>query len=345
MAFGTIGIYILLLSVLPKGLKSFLISPVPRNDEAKPFLKLSMATDAVSAHSSNPQNDDPLSSDQEIENYSLQLAFQPPQMLRELKLGEQLHLPSTPLEIIRVSVVPDIFVFRNFLPYDQDRQALMQEAIASGLEDAETKSGHVLHRSQSSVAWIHVVVDETELTTTTAGQQIASFMTDTVPQIFLSETLLESNRFDPETLQVAHYTKGGKFDLHHDGFGRVVTVLTYLNGVAGTWFPFAKLSEITAADKEECPPQMTLEGTRMTEGKVPGKHGIWVVGDEFEGDPPTDPHIVKVCAGDAVVFYNYELDVGYGGAPTMAWRSLHAGMPASREKWIATNWIHTDFVD
>ena len=306
----------------------------------RPFLELSTKTDAVASQSSNPHNDDPFTRDKEVDNQLAQLALKPPEVLGKLELGASLELPASPVEIVRVGVAPDIFLFRNFLPYDNDRQALIQEAVASGLEDAETKSGTVLHRTNSSVAWIHQPEDQQELS---EGQIIASFMTDFVSQFFLSEKFLESDRFEPESLQVACYTQGGKYDLHHDGFGRVVTVLSYLNGVAGTWFPFAKLSQLTAADNEECPPKMTLEGTGMVDGKVPGEHGIWVVGEEYEGDT-TDPHIVKVCAGDAVVFYNYEFDVGYG-APIMALRSIHAGMPTCREKWIATNWISSDLGD
>jgi hypothetical protein len=49
-----------------------------------------------------------------------------------------------------------------------------------------------------------------------------------------------TNVFELESLQVAHYYRnGGKFDMHHEGFYHVVTALTYVNGIAGTWFPFA----------------------------------------------------------------------------------------------------------
>jgi hypothetical protein len=41
-----------------------------------------------------------------------------------------------------------------------------------------------------------------------------------------------------EDMQVAMYDAGGGYDYHHDGFGRYLTVLSYLNGVGGTYFPF-----------------------------------------------------------------------------------------------------------
>jgi hypothetical protein len=43
-----------------------------------------------------------------------------------------------------------------------------------------------------------------------------------------------------EDLQVLQYGIGGEFVLHHDGEPRVLTVIYYLNGVGGTWFPLAR---------------------------------------------------------------------------------------------------------
>jgi hypothetical protein len=69
------------------------------------------------------------------------------------------------------------------------------------------------------------------------------------------------------------------------------------------------------------------------------------VGDEYESKDDNDnPHVVRVRAGDAVVFYNYEYNEEISG-PIMSWRSLHAGMPASQEKWIATNWFSSDLME
>jgi hypothetical protein len=283
----------------------------------------------------------------QVDNISL-LACRPPEMLHELDVGETLSLRSTPIEITRVASKPDIFVLHNLLPDPTDRAALMAEAATAGLEDAETKAGHVLHRTKSSVAWIYPALDEKS---SSAGKEVASFMTGFCTQFFLNENLLECDDYEAEdAVQIAQYTKGGRFDLHHDAYGRIVTVLTYLNGIAGTWFPFAQIiprSESADNIDDEEPPVMTLGGVGMTDGKVPGQDGVWIVGDEYESKDKDiiddNPHVVRVGAGDAVVFYNYEYNEEISG-PIMSWRSLHAGMPASQEKWIATNWFSSDLM-
>lgn len=264
------------------------------------------------------------------------LACGPPEILKELKVGDSLRLPSTPVEITRIAFEPGIFTLRKFLPFSEEREALMDEAVDCGMENAETKSGQVLHRTKSSVAWIY---DEGE----SVGQDVASFMTGFVSRLFLHEDLLSCERYEPEGVQVVRYTTGGKFDVHHDADNRVVTVLSYLNGIAGTWFPFARVAPPEATEGDEGPPAMALEGVGMTEGKNPGQDGIWIVGNEYKASDENNQHIVRVEAGDAVVFYNYEFNEE-SGAPIMAWRSLHAGMPTNHEKWIATNWIGSDLL-
>ena len=47
-----------------------------------------------------------------------------------------------------------------------------------------------------------------------------------------------------EDLQVLKYEPGGEYALHHDGYRRLATMIYYLNGVAGTWFPFAGLETL-----------------------------------------------------------------------------------------------------
>jgi hypothetical protein len=84
----------------------------------------------------------------------------------------------------------------------------------------------------------------------------------------------------------------------------------------------------------------------MIQDMVPGRDGLMVEGWD---EPPDfsaknqhdDQSVVKVQAGDAILFYNYEYEPD-AKAPFMAWRSLHAAMSASKEKWIATNWIDSD---
>lgn len=335
MAFLCIDPFLLCVLFLSTGSNSFIVPT--RHVHGNPFRLKSVSSYTIpSSHSISLQEVKGYPHNQGDDDGSLDVAILPPEMLRDLEIGESLCIASTPIEISRIAIKPDIYVFRNFLPYSEDRQALIDEATAKGMEDAETKSGHVLHRTKSSVAWISPDEDNSQ------GHAVAAFMSDFTSDVFVRKELFGSNLINIENLQIARYTLGGKFDVHHDGFGRIVTVLTYLNGVAGTWFPFAQTSEATAVDNTEHPPKVTLEGKGMTEGKTPGENGVWIVGDEYEGVLGS-PHTVRVSAGDAVVFYNYEYDEEHG-CPIMSWRSLHAGMPVSQEKWIATNWIQSDMV-
>lgn len=279
--------------------------------------------------------------------------LRPPTFLRELAVGETVcPLEGTPLEISRLSSQPDIFVFRNFLCFEPDQELLMNTA-SDCLRDASTKSGQVQHRQGSSVAWIDSVtedeIDDDYGSTTTNGSTVVDFMTTLTAQVFLQPAILNNDdSLEAEPLQVVRYAEGGKFDLHHDGFGRVATVLTYLNGVAGTWFPFAKTCSGGGDDDDdddEGPPPMTMEAQGMVDDKVPGKDGVVVRGTETPNET-TDPSCSKatchIQAGDAVVFYNYEFNDQYGG-PIPSWRTLHCGMPTDRTKWIATNWFRSNF--
>lgn len=179
---------------------------------------------------------------------------------------------------------------------------------------------------------------------------VADFMTDFCLSLFCNDMDDDIDHSNPqeeeeepqiimdymaEPVQVVKYTTGGKYDLHHDGLQRVVTVLTYFNGIAGTWFPFARVDD---QNDDEEPPTMTLQGAGMTNGKVPGQDGVWIVGEEHGDEASCSKNIVKVAAGDAVVFYNYEY-YNETHPMIMNWKSIHAGMPTSCDKWIATNWI------
>ena len=277
-------------------------------------------------------------------------------------MGQSLTIPNTPVEITRVASKPDMFVLRNLLPQHAQEELLKvgdsndDDNDAVVFQNAETKSGVTSHRTKSRVAWLYKETSE-----------VAAFLESFTTQVFLHPCLYEytSNAFIPEPLQIAQYDVNGKFDIHHDGGGRICTILTYVNGIAGTWFPFAKTkvqqqqhdssNDDDINDDDDRPPSITLENSKMTEGMIPGKDGIWVVGDEYyeevraqngnnrvEEDDPQ--HIVKVQAGDAIVFYNYEYDEEYDDGTLMSWRSLHAGMPAKYEKWIVTNWIDSPFL-
>lgn len=153
-------------------------------------------------------------------------------------------------------------------------------------------------------------------------------------------------------LNVMHYAEGGQFVLHHDGKDRMLTVIYYLNGVAGTWFPLVDVSDHTintSEDKIKCFEQAMDE---LIKGKLPGKDGLLISGDEsICGGDQSNPHVVHVGRGDAIAFYSYQSlptdsseseFVGYRD-----WRAIHAGMPVQNTnnageegKWIATHWYH-----
>lgn len=291
------------------------------------------------------------------------ILVQPPSWLQALPLGETISVPNTPIQITRVAQRPDIFVCRNLLPMEECEHLMEQFRSSSSkdMQDAETKTGKTMHRTKSKVAWVpHGHLPVTDL------------MTSVACQLFLHERLLEEDndndawQVEPEKVQVASYEPTGRFDLHHDGHQRMVTVLTYLNGIAETWFPFAIVDENTANGNHEqtvrIPDKLAFDGS-MTQDMTPEKDGLLVASSSLflRNDNNTrkkhvNPHRVEVQPGDAVVFYNYnpspqdtppqpqassEKDDkdSCTSNMTMDWRSLHAGLPAPEEKWIATNWI------
>jgi len=249
----------------------------------------------------------------------------PPSPLKELRIGESYN-PFDPLEITKVSHDPPIFVMRNFLP-QRERRTIM-DAAEINLRTAKTLTGSVQHRVGSSLTWIDGSGDGDE-----EQHAIAEFMTQLSAHLFLDDSVAESVNAEP--LQVVKYDQAGSFDLHTDGCGRTVTVLTYLNGIAGTWFPL-----VGASNAEGC--SMKLKNKASLEGKIPGVHGLVVAGDEQPGMEESD-NVVRVQAGDAVVFYNYENDPRLGKVPS--WKSLHSGLKAMDTKWIATNWLGTKSAD
>lgn len=252
----------------------------------------------------------------------------PPSFLDELEVGES-YSPFEPLEILKVSSEPPIFVVRNFLPL-QHCLTLM-EATEDRLRAAKTVTGSIQHRVGSSLAWIHPGDDE-------AHERIAAIMTKLSVYLFRSCDNENDDKHvhNAEPLQVVRYDQSGGFDLHTDGCDRVATVLTYLNGVAGTWFPF-----VGATDEEI--EAMKLRNHADLEHRIIGRDGLVICGEEQplsleEESSSKHVSVVRVSAGDAVVFYNYEPDA-LGENKVEAWRSLHCGLKALDTKWIATNWL------
>lgn len=99
-------------------------------------------------------------------------------------------------------------------------------------------------------------------------------------------------------------------------------------------------------------PDFTMD--TVAQDKEPGKDGLQVVGLEYEDEDgmQDNPHIVKIYPGDAIAFYSYDwIETNNEGnednthnskdsppptGPFMNYRSLHTGMTAEKEKWIAT---------
>jgi hypothetical protein len=143
-----------------------------------------------------------------------------------------------------------------------------------------------------------------------------------------------------EDVQVARYEAGGGSDLHHDGYGRYLTVLSYLNGVGGTYFPFGDGEDdddegAAGDDGEDGASAMTAPGASSS---VDGRRGILIVGREGHDAYATADdrrRIVYIGPGDALAFYNYDAD----GARDM--RSVHGSLTSTEEKWISTCWFRS----
>mmetsp|Transcript_23774 Transcript_23774/g.34932 ORF Transcript_23774/g.34932 Transcript_23774/m.34932 type:complete len:399 (+) Transcript_23774:246-1442(+) len=314
-----------------------------------------------------------------IHKYSLQVSSQkvqngndihpsmlgPPPTLSSLPLGQTLilHRPSNAHHAItaeRISNEPNAFLLRNVLTKEECRD-IMQEALTSNMTAAETRGEEDNLSRQSSVAWL-----SSDKSTSTS---MLSLLQNDVNSILVNPQITTAEHFRIEPLQVLQYQKGGMFVPHHDGHPRFLTVIHYLNGVAGTWFPFAKVDAVdpldfleegyTAAEVRE-----KFWQIRQNEGVassmenmnvVPGTHGIVLVERDIwveEGSPSLEESgIVPVDAGDALVFYNYETnyedddkkesnDDGIRIPPREDWRALHAGLPSMKgSKWIANHWF------
>jgi len=189
-------------------------------------------------------------------------------------------------------------------------------------------------RTKSTVAWLN-----------NHDLPLAMDLACDTGRLLIGDEIRNNRAMDVEPMQVIRYEDdGGRFVFHHDGCNRVLTVLYYLNGVAGTWFPLAD-SEDEVTDKT---PRNRIEAIEKILGDSlePGKDGVYVAGAtsplarevEFDGNP----HVVQVKPGDAVAFYSYMTE---NGEQKEDWRSIHAGMPTNPEegeKWIANHWMRAD---
>jgi hypothetical protein len=306
----------------------------------------------------------------------------PPPYLNDLAVGECVHLGDN-IRIVKVSHDPPIFYLPQFL--DETDCRTIMDAVADNMSSSETKQGVVEHRTGSTVAWLGDQDDDDHGDGAHHGgdddddptrhfTMLAGYLQHLTAHLFLPHALTYSSSVDAERLQVVRYDMQGRYDLHHDGYDRTVTVLTYLNGVAGTWFPFVKVND--DENDDGFIPTMQLGNENMLNGRVPGRDGLCFVGREDNTIVPPPPargeeergnakgRVVRVDTGDAICFYNYQpLDVppnddddvqrrrsgnatdhaGDNDDATkniiMAWKTLHCGLPAPTTKWIATNWL------
>ena len=276
------------------------------------------------------RNDEDLGSELTLRQEGIiQCPLGPPGRVDELQVGgDPLSLPrsdGSSYQVQKLSCNPPIFLLQNFLSV-LDCDEIMQ-AAAREMNPAETTEGdgNILRR-HCRVAWLDH----------DTGIPLIKTMGRTTGNLLLTDDVKGCPKAGCEKLQVLHYfDTGGEFVLHHDGVGRVLTVIYYLNGVAGTWFPLA--------DKMLTPiPQNRDEALRYAQDCIPGRDGILIAGrhSPLRKDARNENTFV-VNAGDCVAFYNYHIVDAEGDAAN--WQSLHAGLPTTEregDKWIANHWMH-----
>jgi hypothetical protein len=241
-----------------------------------------------------------------------------------------------------------MFLIRNFASSQEDRDTIVRAAEANGMKVAGTrKSDANSVRKNSFLTWINPYnIDEEEGYEVRKGgcMAIAMILTNRARTMFahtmMNELFKEGdyNYCNAEDIQVGKYDKGGCYDYHHDGYGRFLTVLTYQNGIGGTYFPLANTS--TCAD-DEFGIICEKDASALASNCLPGRDGIIFVGREgLESYTASSSvavgSVVEINPGDAIAFYNYKAD----GREN--WKSLHASLSVPEEKWIVTNWFRSD---
>ncbi|KAL3782703.1 hypothetical protein HJC23_012222 [Cyclotella cryptica] len=246
--------------------------------------------------------------------------------------------------IQRVSHSPEIFHLHNFLT-PQECIQIMSMAKQSGMEQAQTVTEHdSTSRKNCRVAWL-------PSSNSSPYELVGNLVSGTIHG-FLSAPVHAHSSSAVEDLQVLCYGAGGEFVPHHDGEARILTVIYYLNGVGGTWFPLAR-------GKEERHPEEDTNGwdhrmpvnkgqaLEMIRDLVPGKDGLLVRGmdDTSSKEEPKD-RIVSITQGDAIAFYNYLDD----GSARFDWTAIHCGLPTTEEegggeKWIANHWYRLNVLE
>ena len=254
----------------------------------------------------------------------------PPEPLKSLQVGQSLDAfrlvvddddDRVDFSIERVANSPHIFLLRNFLTSSECNQiqALAEEG---GMKTAETVTkGDTSSRKNCSVAWIPSSGPD--------GSSLVSGLVASTVNIFLSDVVKSRPSAGVENMQILKYGVGGEFVHHQDGDARVFTVIYYINGVGGTWFPLADRNDGEI-------PKNKAGVLELVENLEPGKHGIFLKGDSSNSaqEGNNNKHTVFVNKGDAVAFYNYRDE----GSAQLDWAALHCGSPTDETKWIANHW-------
>jgi 2OG-Fe(II) oxygenase superfamily. len=268
--------------------------------------------------------------------------------------------------ISRVSCSPNIYLLKNLLTLSEC-EAIMNHVKQLNHQDkkiAEVTEGDDMNiRSNCTVAWVQNE-DSKTCDATTLPRELGRV----AGNLLLTDEAKAKGWCEP--LQVVHYDgQGGKFDLHHDGLGRSLTILYYLNGVGNTWFPFAQ--GLTFQTKEHGDDNAAQEGLVEAElnsrndamrlvqelSLEPGRSGILAAGKnsivwqslgEESDNVRNHQHIIQVTAGDAIAFFNYKTELNRDSGKeelVRDMRSVHAGLPThpeEGEKWIANHWVHCE---
>jgi hypothetical protein len=266
--------------------------------------------------------------------------------------------------IERVSIDPPIFILRNAISpcecgqiqavalsmnteMEAGKTVIVAEAAnakvnAATVEEATNLSPRKSLRKHSKVGWVE------------NNRSFIQAIARRAHGVFLNGMPFHATG-GIEPLQVVHYHgEGGEYVNHHDGKGRLLTVLYYLNGVGETWFPLADDS----SSAEECGTKTKIhnleEARHACIVKSPDRDGVLVTcrtREEHIDTNNTGSIVARVNEGDAVAFYNYRED------GSVNWKSFHSGLPITKDdmtvgkdnegqiqntsgKWIANHFYH-----
>ena len=194
-------------------------------------------------------------------------------------------------DVQQVSNAPVMFRLRNFVS-QEERNGLIHRAQCSPQDLTDYSSDN--RRNRSLVSWL----SNDDPVSTSLANSIMKWILDDDDHKNQKNITIGSNddMFVTEELQIVKYNPNGEFKLHHDEGGRIVTVLYYLNGIAGTWFPLATTAynpstiDTNENHQEEprpspsrrndsLPPTNEEDAIQRVQKLIPGIDGILTVGN------------------------------------------------------------------